>query len=143
MNLVEDLRKNILPESFDLNEVIIPFESPEMFSAVADTPDKLMSLVLEHTGVTNGANYVDTFESGFLGALALSLWFMEFDENNWFTFQEIHKVISGTFQARAHRSHRLELRLVKGEYPPMMLDQPVILDYRDLSISFISGKLRD
>lgn len=131
--LTDSLKNGILPECFELSSITVAFENPEDFR----------ELLRENTSVNNPDAWVDTFESGFLGALALSLWFMEFDEDNWFSFNDIHKLIAEFFGARSRTSERLELRLVKGSYPPMMLDQPAIVDWRDKKVSFLFGKLND
>jgi len=139
--LTNRLRHGILPECFELESHTVSFGDPEEFKSLSEDLSLFMALVKENTSIRDAVTYVDCFESGFLGACALALWFMEFDEDNWFTFAEIHKPISRIFTGRSRISERLELRLVKGSYPPMNLDQPVLLDFKDLSVTFLIGKL--
>lgn len=141
--LINRLRNGILPECFELEWHAVSFGTPEEFKALADDPSSFMTLVAENTSVADTGAYADRFDSGFLGALALALWFMEFDEDNWFSFRDVHRAIGEVFSERSRISERLELRLVKGSYPPMMLDQPAILDWREGKVFFLYGKLRD
>lgn len=141
--LIHGLKNGVLPGCFQLESHTVSFDNSEEFRALSDDVTSFMSFVEQNTAVGNTGAYVDCFESGFLGALALALWFMEFDEDNWFSFRDVHRVIGEIFTARGRKRERIELRLVKGSYPPMILDQPVILDWRDNKISFLFGKLSD
>ena len=141
--LIHLLRNRILPECFELRSNTLSFKDHEEFRSVVSHSGSFLSLVAENTSVGNTDAYVDTFESGFLGALALTLWFMEFDEDNWFSFSEVHGLIRNVFSERSRTGERLELRLVKGCYSPMMLDQPVVLDWKTGEIWFLFGKLND
>ena len=141
--LINRLRNGILPDCFKLDSHTVSFESPDEFRALAEDPSSFMALVKQNTSVRATGTYVDRFHSGFLGALALALWLMEFDEDNWFEFSDAHRIIGESFKARSRISERLELRLVKGSFPPMMLDQPVILDWRESRMIFLFGELRD
>jgi len=141
--LINRLRNGILPDCFKLDSHTVSFESPDEFRALAEDPSSFMALVKQNTSVRATGTYVDCFHSGFLGALALALWLMEFDEDNWFSFSEVHGLIRNVFSERSRTGERLELRLVKGCYSPMMLDQPVILDWKTGEIWFLFGKLND
>lgn len=141
--LVNRLRSTVLPECFEIGLSTVTFENLEEFSSLLKDPGEFMSLVGENTAVNDSRAWVDIYESGFIAAIALSLWFMEFDEDNWFSFEDIHAALSASFRNRSRISQRLELRLVKGNYPPMMLDQPVLVDHEKGEISFLFGKLND
>ena len=87
--------------------------------------------------------YPDVFSSGFLGSYAFALWFMEFDQDNWFSFDVVHKETKKYLNSYSSVSGRRELRMIKGSFPPMKLDLPVVVDYMDLSVTVWTGELRD
>jgi hypothetical protein len=86
---------------------------------------------------------MDVYRKGLTASLALALWFMEFDEDNWFNFQDVHGVLKKEFLSRIRVREQLELILVKGSFPPMMLDQPVLVDHKEETITLLFGELLD
>lgn len=139
--LVENLRNALLPESFEIAFNRLSFDTGKEFLEAAEDDILFRALGDTVTGIQCADVYVDRFESGFLGAYALALWFMEFDQDNWFSFEDIHAWTETLLNSRPKLKDRTELRLLKGEFPPMMLDQPVIVDYREQTITFLTGKL--
>ncbi len=129
---LQRLRKSVLPASFEISCAEIDFEEPD-----------IPAIVAEAAGADCKDCYIDTFESGFLASCALALWFMEFDEDNWFSFNDIQSAASELFMSRVKLKESIHLHMVKGEFPPMMLDLPVLLDYREKKAFVLSGRLQD
>lgn len=135
--------RNTVPECFELSFTEVSFETAEEFQETAEDGILFRALAEKITGVECAGVYVDRYESGFLGAYALALWFMEFDEDNWFPFEEIHIRANTYLNSRARLKDRIELHLLKGKFSPMMLDQPVLVDFRDKTICFLSVRLNN
>jgi len=142
IELVETLKSKVLPDCFELNIVLAQFGDTSEFISSVDDPDRFRQLVENKTGIDVSDAFIDSWKSGFLGSIALSLWFMEFDEDNWFSFQDVHLPVEDYMTSRPLVKERVELRLVKGKFPPMMRDLPVLLDYRDLTAGFLLCEFR-
>ena len=136
--LVDTLKSGLLPECFTLWSETLIQEDPVEFQRTS----RDNSCLIELLGTDNEV-FIDAYESSFLAPLALSLWFMEFDEDNWFSFNEVLGFLEPVFQKRAKKSEMIELRLIKGTFPPMILDLPVLLDHKTSTISVLRGKLED
>lgn len=87
--------------------------------------------------------YIENFSSGLLGSYAFALWFMHFDEDNWFSFDAVHE------QTRQYLDST-ELRLFKGFDNDGMLttsitvlDLPVVINYEEKTVSIWTGELND
>ncbi|MEO0900308.1 MAG: hypothetical protein AAFY71_28115 [Bacteroidota bacterium] len=94
--------------------------------------------------------FVDSYLSGFLGSYAFALWFMHFDEDNWFSFERIHSPIEPYLNAYPKYDMRLELRLIKGFQQAGTLaggiavnDLPVVVNHAEQVITIWSGQLND
>ena len=142
-DLINRLKNELLPECFRIDSTVVEFDDPAEFMRVIGDPVLFASEVGRNTSAEAGKAWVDTYESGFLASIALSLWFMEFDEDNWFSFDDIHDLLWEFFSARSRLKERIELRLVRGSYPPMMLNQPVLIDMKERRICFLFGELND
>lgn len=87
--------------------------------------------------------YIEDFSSGLLGSYAFALWFMHFDEDNWFSFDAVHE------QTRKYLDST-ELRLFKGfdndgmlTIPVTVLDLPVVINNEEKTVSIWTGELND
>lgn len=127
-----ELTEKVLPGCFRLTWKTVPIPAEGV-------PDCLR----EFLGDESEPVYMDVYRKGLTASLALALWFMEFDEDNWFNFQDVHGVLKKEFLSRIRVREQLELILVKGSFPPMMLDQPVLVDHREGTITLLFGELLD
>jgi len=137
------MRSGVLPDCFDLQMYSICFENEAEFLATVSSEAVFADFVYLNWGFPCEGNYIDAFSSGFLGSYALALWFMEFDENNWFPFDSVLTETDRYLNSYSHVSDRTELRLVKGSFSPMLLDLPVVVDYREKSVTVWTGHLND
>lgn len=94
--------------------------------------------------------YVEPFESGFLGAYALGLWFLHFDEDNWFSLEAVHTKTRAYLASAATMEERLELRLFKGfdnrVFVPegvVVRDLPVVLNFAQRTLTLWTCRLDD
>ncbi len=140
---IENMRKNILPENFILTGSIFSFETENEFQDAVSDSEKFLSFVNEKWGFDCIGSYADVFFSGFLGSYAFSLWFMEFDEDNWFSFENVQLETKKYLNSYFRVSERKELRVIKGSFLPMRLDLPVIVDYGNRSVTVWTGELKD
>lgn len=85
--------------------------------------------------------YIEPFESGFLGAHALALWFMHFDEDNWFSYDAVHAPARAYLGAAQTMDERLELRLFKGFDNRVLVPQGVVVRDLPVVLSFASRTL--
>lgn len=136
---LRELAETVLPGCFRLSWRTVPIPQ----GGVPGDSRALMEIAGIAVGSGSDAAYMDVYRKGLTASLALSLWFMEFDEDNWFGFQEVHRVLKREFLSRMRERERLELRLLKGSFPPMMLDQPVLVDHRGGKIIVLCGELLD
>ena len=127
-----ELAEKVLPGCFRLTWKTVPVPA-----------EGLPGCLREFLEAESEPVYIDVYEKGLTASLALALWFMEFDEDNWFSFQDVHDVLKKEFLSRKRVRERLELILVKGSFPPMMLDQPVLVDHREGTITLLFGELLD
>lgn len=140
---IENMCKKVLPESFVLTESSFCFENEDEFAAALSDSDSFLRFVQENWGFYCAGSYSDVFFSGFLGSYALALWFMEFDEDNWFSFDDVHRETEKYLNSYSSVSERKELRIIKGSFLPMKLDLPVVVDYENMSFAVWTGELRD
>lgn len=137
--MLKELSEKVLPGCFRITWKTVPLP------AAGDLEDPCA--LMEVAGITGRSApdpvYMDVYPKGLTASLALALWFMEFDEDNWFSFQDVHSVLKKEFLSRGRMRERLEIRLMKGAFPPMMRDQPVLVDYRERKITLLFGELFD
>ena len=140
---MESMRKKVLPENFKLTGSMFSFKTQNEFQdAVSDSED-FLRFVNKQWGYDCIESYSDVFFSGFLGSYAFSLWFMEFDEDNWFSFEKVQLETEKYLNSYSSVSERKELRVIKGSFLPMRLDLPVVVDYENRSVTVWTGELRD
>lgn len=140
---MESMREKVLPGSFKLTGSTFCFENEEEFSLAVSDPDSFPGFIQREWGFDCEECYFDVYSSGFLGSYAFALWFMEFDEDNWFSFDAVQKETKGYLNSYSSVSDRKELRIIKGAFPPMNLDLPVVVDYENLSVTAWTGELKD
>lgn len=142
-NFVMSMRKTVLPDCFELKKISFCFEDREEFMSIMDDTQRFLSYVQRVSGFFCEGCYSDVFYSGFLGSYAFALWFMEFDQDNWFSFNDVLAETQKCLNSYSSVAHRRELRLIKGSFPPMNLDLPVVVDYENQSVTVWTGELRD
>ena len=140
---IENMRKSILPENFRLEGSTVVFNTEDEFQGAVSESKDFLRFVSNEWGYECIDSYSDVFFSGFLGSYALSLWFMQFDEDNWFTFENVQKEAEKYLNSYMTVAKRRELRLIKGSFLPMNLDLPVVVDYEKKSITVWTGELND
>lgn len=139
----EDMRENVLPECFYLQGSSYRFENKDDFSATVSDSESFLCFVQKEWNFFCKGCYSDVFFSGFLGSYAFALWFLEFDQDNWFSFDAVQRETNNYLNSYSSVSHRRELRMIKGSFLPMRLDLPVVVDYENLSVTVWTGELRD
>lgn len=164
---LEDLYDGILFSNFDVK--IDPTSIPDErhFLDIVDQPSAFLELVktqvqelsirrFDHPTAARLAaklletSYVESFQSGNIGAYALALWFFRFDEDNWFSFERIHAACNRYLNSYRYQNDRMELRLFKGFDPGGVLTQaiapldlPVVVNYAEQKVSILIGQLID
>ena len=142
-NFVKRMRENVLPDCFELKKISFCFEDRDEFMSIMGDTKSFLSYVQRVSGILCEGCYSDVFYSGFLGSYAFALWFMEFDQDNWFSFEDVLTETKEYLNSYSSVDHRRELRLLKGSFPPMNLDLPVVVDYEKQYVAVWTGKLRD
>ncbi len=142
-NFMESMRSTVLPNCFDLKAFSFDFGDETNFLTAVDDSFRFLNFVQEEWGFLCRGCYSDVYSSGFLGSYAFALWFMEFDQDNWFSFDDVLKETKRYLNSYSSISDRKELRMIKGSFPPMKLDLPVVVDYENLSVTVWTGELRD
>ena len=142
-NFIETLKQNLLPQNFDIQDQTVELKDKNSFDLIFETKYSFTEFLEKEWSIKCDGCFIDVFRSGFLGSYALALWFMEFDEDNWFSFKEIHTETSRFLNSYSSVSERTELRLIKGSFKPMNLDLPVIVNYKDLTVTVLTGQLND
>lgn len=92
--------------------------------------------------------YLDRYPTSFLGKFAFAIWFMQFDEDNWFSHERILSPIDRYLSAS-----EAEVVFVKGvgkNVAPMFRttgiffqDLPVVLDGRTRTVTIMTAELFD
>ncbi len=153
---LDSMEQNILHSNFKLSFQELEFDSPAEFKKIASDQNylkkylnnKLFDLQISKDKSKIDSYYIERYESGFLGSLALALWFMKFDEDNWFSFQQVHTETE-KFMGDKIYNERIELVLLKGlesdsEEASITVDEiPVTLNYSSGVICIWQGKLYD
>ena len=140
---MESMRESVLPGCFDLKGSSICFEDEDEFLSTVDDIQSFLTFIQREWGIPCEGCYSDAFHSGFLGSYAFALWFMEFDHDNWFTFDSVQNETKKYLNSYSSVSDRRELRLIKGSFLPMKLDLPVVVNYEERSVTVWTGELRD
>lgn len=142
-NFVKSMREKVLPDCFELKKIPFCFEDRDEFMSIMGDTQSFLSYVQRATGFLCENCYSDVFFSGFLGSYALALWFMEFDHDNWFSYNDVLAETKKYLNSYSSVSQRRELRLIKGSFPPMNLDLPVVVDYENMTVTVWTGELTD
>ncbi len=142
-DFLKTLKQNLLPQNFDIQGQTVELEDKNSFDLIFETKYSFTKFLEKEWSIKCDGCFIDVFQSGFLGSYALALWFMEFDEDNWFSFKEIHTETNKFLNSYSSVSERTELRLIKGSFKPMNLDLPVIVNYKDLTVAVLTGQLND
>ena len=117
---IKEMREHILGQNFTLQGY--------SYSPQHDDFDKIVNRQLAFRNFINdrlldlsasecalcATTYIDTYQSGLVGAYALALWFFRFDEDNWFQYDNVLEKTKGYLNSATKWDDRLELRLFKG-----------------------------
>ena len=142
-DFLDNMRSRVLPDCFDIAALEYQFENEEEFFSTVSDSDRFLSFIKERWGIPCAGHYIDVFKSGFLGSYAFALWFLEFDEDNWYSFEAVHKETLKYLNSNISVADRRELLLIKGTFGPMNLDLPVVADYANMSVTVWTGELND
>jgi hypothetical protein len=140
---IDSMRSGVLPDCFNIAALEYQFKNEEEFLSTVSDSGRFLSFIEEQRGIPCTGCYTDVFQSGFLGSYAFALWFMEFDENNWYPFEAVQKETLKYLNSNISVAARRELRLLKGNFKPMNLDLPVVVDYGNMSVTVWTGELND
>lgn len=159
------MQQRVLPENFTLSRHTVTVNDRAQFQRITRAPDKLRQLVADQlTQLPDTANvpaqklnqltqqvraaYVDRYDSGFLGAYALALWFMRFDEDNWYSFAKVHAEAEPYLAPPPGQP--VQLFMLKGVRTGGVLasgisaiDLPVVADASQQTLTFWWGSLLD
>ncbi len=142
-DFLNSMHSRVLPDCFDIAALEYQFEKEEEFLGTVSDSNRFLKLIEDRWDIPCAGHYIDVFPSGFLGSYAFALWFMEFDEDNWYSFEAVHKETLKYLNSNISVADRRELRLVKGSFAPMNLDLPVVADYENMSVTVWTGALND
>ena len=153
---IADMTKDILGENFSLKTFSFTLDEEKFEKTVGRqlafrnfVNDRLLDLAAKECALC-ATTYIDTFSSGLQGAYALALWFFRFDEDNWFSFDQVLEKTKAYLNGVSKWNDRLELRLFKGFSLKGILteaisgpDLPVVVNHGDKTVTIISCELRD
>lgn len=95
-------------------------------------------------------NYFEPFDSAHLASYGMALWFYHFDEDNWFSFENIRKEIEWMFNTYFQFQNTPPLFLIKGFEQKLLgtdgitvIDLPVTLNIREQKLYVWRGQLFD
>ncbi|MBF0440758.1 MAG: hypothetical protein HQK54_02525 [Oligoflexales bacterium] len=160
--------RGVLPSSFSIRAYRYKVPRYDEINGKSLSSDRLRSMVSRKAlslckamkysrsictrGAVNIASaFTDRYQSGFLGSHAMALWFMGFDEDNWFSYQDIHKITKSYLQddiplydCRREfillKGIKIDGFLVKGHAPEAL---PVVIDHADRSFTILLVELVD
>lgn len=142
-DFIETLKQKLLLQNFHLESQSVQLDDRDTFNAILETSNSFSNFISNQWSVNCDDCFIDIYPSGFLGSYALALWFLEFDEDNWFSFKQIHAETNKFLNSYSSVEERNELRLIKGSFKPMNLDLPIFVNYKDLTITILTGYLND
>ncbi len=153
---IRDMLSDLLGENFTLTAHSFAPE-PEDFEDIVQRElsfrncvNNALLLIASRQCPACSTAYIDGYESAFLGSYALALWFMKFDEDNWFSHDRVLEKTRAYLQPDLPWNTRQELRLFKGLCAQGLLteaisppDLPIIINHEERTITILSGELRD
>ncbi|MCK5682605.1 hypothetical protein KAJ27_00730 [bacterium] len=153
---LESVEKNVLHSNFNFTFMKLKILEKSKFKKISSDKkcfrnyliDKLNDLNISKNASKIDNCFIEVYDSGFLGSLAFALWFMKFDEDNWFSFQQ---VLTETEKFLADKTYddRIELFLLKGlksdcDNSAITVEEiPVTLNHSTGLICIWQGKLFD
>ena len=164
---VQMMREQVLASNWTLEADTTEVPDELRFLDLVDTPSRFEQLVagrvqqLAYRHLQNETSaklsaalmsqaYLETFPEGHLGSYALALWFYRFDQDNWFGYEQVRKMIAPYLEGGLSFSKRRELRLFKGFTNAGVLvpgiaptDLPVVVNYEEQKITLYLCHLLD
>ncbi len=163
----DGMYENVIRSNFVLRGHSVAFEDEATFLEVANDPFafqawvamQVEALAERHTEDRRLARmaarllwhaYLESYPSGGTGALAFALWWYRFDEDNWFSFEQVLAETRHYLDYAFGPHDRRELRLFKGfENAGVLVDAicpadlPVVIHYAEQSITVWTCQLND
>lgn len=158
------MRSYVLPSNFELAYTSIPFEAAEPFLDSEEIfREWLMSKILEGFAREEKLTeedlfklamqlqnaYVDEYEDGYIGSFAFALWFMRYDADNWFTFEQVREQTERYLQSPFTGDNQF-LQFYKGVENGRFFtggiavkDLPVTFNYDEQTYTIWVGRLFD
>jgi len=156
----------ILLENFELKHHSITFPSQEAFAREAGDPSTLKRSIdealaslaapeIEEADLQRARDqlnraYADTYFTTHTASFAFALWFYQFDEDNWFTFDRMQQAIEPYLSQAQPRQVFYPFLLYKGLDQRFLLgrgvtvtDLPVVLNEEEWSVTIWAGQLFD
>ncbi len=156
----------ILLENFELKHHTITFPSQEAFVREAQDPATLKRTVaealpsladpeVEETDLQRARDqlnqaYADAYFTTHTASFAFALWFYQFDEDNWFTFDRMQQAIEPYLSQAQPQQVYYPFLLYKGVEQRFLLpggitvtDLPVVLNEEEWSVTLWAGQLFD
>jgi hypothetical protein len=163
----ESLYANLMDENWQIDNHTIHWGSRDEFMEVVEDPQTFHSWLAEELGSLAAMRFgvahptaeackrldtsaLTTYTSGHLGAYALALWFYNFDQDNWFSFEEMLAETNLYLDFMPFMEERIELRFFHGfENQDLLVqglsvrDLPVVVNYSENSVTIWSAHLLD
>ncbi|MEM0997391.1 MAG: hypothetical protein AAGN35_09945 [Bacteroidota bacterium] len=163
----ESLFANVLADNWTVESHTINFASGDDFLAVVESDRIFRRWLIEEVGALSQMRMFHPFAigeacerlhrsamtaypSGHLGAYALALWFYSFDQDNWFSFDEMLHETTLYLNFMPFMDERTELRMFHGFDNDGFLtegltisDLPVVVNYAETSVTVWSARLED
>ncbi len=161
----DQLFESLLYDNWEVNYHDISFRSASDFEKLVQHSSNLIAPVSEKVkeiAITDDRNlisladqqlqqsYIEHFESPEQAAIAFAFWFYKFDEDNWFSLEQMLEKTRTYFNYNADYQHRLELYLFKGFPNGLILangitadDLPVVVNYAEQKITIWTAALYD
>ena len=158
--------RHVLQTNFELTYHSISFDHQSAFEAVVKNPKIFKDTISKHVhelaseytteeALSNAKEslktmYVETYKSGYVGSYAFALWFFRFDQDNWFTFEQVRKITEEYLDISFLSSDHQVFHLFKGFQNKDILsggittdDLPVVVNYDEQLINIWAGQLFD
>lgn len=164
---IKNLRDGVLPDHWELTAHTTRIEHLPSFQEVADNTanfkdwagQKYREILEKQKAPADQAkleslllrkSFLEIYDIEHYGALALALWFYQFDADNWFTFEKMREACEAYLNYYPGFEFRQELRLFKGFKEEGLQATsttqgvlPVVVNYAEQAVTIWEGKLYD
>ena len=164
---VRNMYDGVILENWQLQYERIAFPDEITFQETVNDPDEFQSWLLKQVGMLASARTgmtstrrqakkslrkacPETFASGNVASYALALWFYRFDQDNWFSFNQVRTEAEKYLDYFTLFDERTELRLYTGfdnsgtlATAITVTGLPVVVNYAERAITIWSASLFD